>query len=140
MNFGRRENDEVSLNLIPLIDVVFFLLIFFVLSASFTQTQRLKVDLPKAKQGETVKEQAKDWMIEIDAQGHYALNGEAVALEDLTARLQALPEHTPDTVVLIRADAHSEHQAVILALDAARAAGLLHISLATESSGKPSGE
>lgn len=134
MNFKGRERDEVSLDMTPLIDVVFLLLIFFMLTASFTQAQRLKVDLPQAEQGESTQDQNKDWVIEIDAQGQYALNGEALAADDLTVRLLALPERTEDTVVLIRADARTEHQAVVRALDAARAAGLLHIGLATDAS------
>ena len=133
MNFkGRGRRDEVSLDMTPLIDVVFLLLIFFMLTASFTQAQRLKVELPKAEQGEAVKDPAKDWVIEIDAQGNYALNGEAMAGDQLILRLRELPERTDDTVILIRADAKTEHQAVVQALDAARAAGLLHIGLATE--------
>jgi len=134
MNFRGRERDEVSLDMTPLIDVVFLLLIFFMLTASFTQAQRLKVDLPKAEQGEAVQEPAKDWVIEIDAKGQYALNGEALAGDQLTLRLRELPDRTDDTVILIRADAHTEHQAVVQALDAARAAGLLHIGLATDTS------
>ena len=133
MNFkGHGRRDEVSLDMTPLIDVVFLLLIFFMLTASFTQAQRLKVELPKAEHGEAVKDPAKDWVIEIDAQGNYALNGEALAGDQLTLRLRELPERTDDTVILIRADAKTEHQAVVQALDAARAAGLLHIGLATE--------
>ena len=133
MNFkGHGRRDDVSLDMTPLIDVVFLLLIFFMLTASFTQAQRLKVELPKAEHGEAVKDPAKDWVIEIDAQGNYALNGEALAGDQLTLRLRELPERTDDTVILIRADAKTEHQAVVQALDAARAAGLLHIGLATE--------
>ena len=133
MNFkGHGRRDEVSLDMTPLIDVVFLLLIFFMLTASFTQAQRLKVELPKAEQGEAVKDPAKDWVIEIDAQGNYALNGEAMAGDQLILHLLELPERTDDTVILIRADAKTEHQAVVQALDAARAAGLLHIGLATE--------
>ena len=133
MNFkGHGRQDEVSLDMTPLIDVVFLLLIFFMLTASFTQAQRLKVELPKAEQGEAIKDPAKNWVIEIDAEGNYALNGEALAGDQLILRLRELPERTDDTVILIRADAKTEHQAVVQALDAARAAGLLHIGLATE--------
>lgn len=132
MNFkGSSRRDEVSLDMTPLIDVVFLLLIFFMLTASFTQAQRLKVELPKAEQGETA-DPSKDWVIEIDAQGHYALNGEALAGDQLVERLRELPERSEDTVIQIRADAKTQHQAVIHALDAARSAGLKHIGLATE--------
>jgi len=135
MNFkGHQRRDEVSLDMTPLIDVVFLLLIFFMLTASFTQAQRLKVELPKTEQGESSQDQSKDWTIEIDAQGSYALNGEALAPEQLESRLRELPERTEETVVLIRADAKTEHQAVVQALGAAKAAGLLHIGLATDPS------
>jgi len=135
MNFkGHQRRDEVSLDMTPLIDVVFLLLIFFMLTASFTQAQRLKVELPKAEQGESAADQNKEWVIEIDAQGNVALNGEALAGEQLTVRLRELPDRNEDTVIQIRADAHTEHQAVVKALDAARAAGLTHIGLATDAS------
>lgn len=135
MNFkGRGRDDDVSLDMTPLIDVVFLLLIFFMLTASFTQAQRLKVELPKAEQGEPSPDQSKDWTIEIDAHGNYALNGEALAPEQLEVRLRELPERTEETVLLIRADARTEHQAVVQALNAAKAAGLLHIGLATDPS------
>ncbi|MDD2893159.1 MAG: biopolymer transporter ExbD [Halothiobacillaceae bacterium] len=135
MNFkGHGRRDEVSLDMTPLIDVVFLLLIFFMLTASFTQAQRLKVELPKAEQGESSQDQSKDWTIEIDAQGNYALNGEALAPEQLESRLHELPGRTEETVILIRADARTEHQAVVQALNAAKAAGLLHIGLATDPS------
>ncbi|MEW5837719.1 MAG: biopolymer transporter ExbD [Pseudomonadota bacterium] len=133
MNFkGHNRRDEVGLDMTPLIDVVFLLLIFFMLTASFTQAQRLKVELPKAEQGEQVSDPSKDWVIEIDAQGNYALNGEALAADQLTLRLSELPGRSEDTVVQIRAASTTQHQAVITALDAARAAGLSHIGLATE--------
>ena len=134
MNFkGHGRRDEVGLDMTPLIDVVFLLLIFFMLTASFTQAQRLKVELPKADQGEQVADPSQDWVIEIDAQGHYALNGEALAADQLSVRLRELPGRNEDTVVQIRASATTQHQAVVTALDAARAAGLSHIGLATES-------
>ena len=136
MNFkGHARRDEVSLDMTPLIDVVFLLLIFFMLTASFTQAQRLKVELPKAEQGEQAPDPSKEWVIEIDAQGAYALNGEALAAGDLTLRLRELPGRTDQTVIQIRADAKTEHQAVVRALDAARSAGINHIGLATETPG-----
>ncbi len=135
MNFkGTSRRDEVGLDMTPLIDVVFLLLIFFMLTASFTQAQRLKVELPKAEQGETA-DPSKDWVIEIDAQGQYALNGEALAGDQLVVRLRELPGRSEETVIQIRADAKTQHQAVIHALDAARSAGLQHIGLATETPG-----
>ena len=133
MNFRPRPRDEVTLDLTPLIDVVFLLLLFFMLTTTFVHAQRLKVDLPTAGQGQS-SDDKQAWVIEIDASGRYSLNGELVPADQLTARLKAAPERQNDTSILIRADGKASHQAVVHALDAARAAGLVHVGLATESS------
>lgn len=131
MNFSRRGRDEVSPDLTALIDVVFLLLLFFMLTTTFVHVQRLKLDLPEASQGQA-SEDKEPWVIEIDAQGDYALNGEEVAVGMLVERLRAIPGRTEDTQLLIRADGQASHQSVVLALDAARSAGLVHVGLATE--------
>ncbi|MFZ5536154.1 MAG: ExbD/TolR family protein [Pseudomonadota bacterium] len=132
MNFRPRQRDEVGLDLTPLIDVVFLLLLFFMLTTTFVEATRLKVDLPEAGQGAAAEHKDEPWVIEIDAAGHYALNGEVVEADQLAARLRAVPGRSEDTQVLIRADGRATHQAVVRALDAARAAGLVHVGLATE--------
>lgn len=132
MNFRPRQRDEVGLDLTPLIDVVFLLLLFFMLTTTFVEATRLKVDLPKVEEGDAAERKDEPWVIEIDAAGHYALNGEVVEADQLAARLRAEPGRSEDTPILIRADGQTTHQAVVRALDAARAAGLTHIGLATE--------
>ncbi|MGK0673299.1 MAG: biopolymer transporter ExbD [Halothiobacillaceae bacterium] len=132
MNFRSRRRDEVGLDLTPLIDVVFLLLLFFMLTTTFVQTTRLEVDLPEAGQGKGVERKMEPWVIEIDAAGRYALNGKVVEAEQLAARLRATPGLSKNTQLLIRADGRAAHQSVVRALDAARAAGLVHVGLATE--------
>ncbi|MDM7322540.1 MAG: biopolymer transporter ExbD [Gammaproteobacteria bacterium] len=132
MNFRLRQRDEISLDLTSLIDVVFLLLLFFMLTTTFVESGRLKVDLPKVEEGGGAERKNELWVIEIDAAGHYALNGEAVEADQLTARLRAVPGRSEHTQVLIRADGRTPHQAVVRALDAARGAGLMHIGLATK--------
>ncbi|MEW6445959.1 MAG: ExbD/TolR family protein [Pseudomonadota bacterium] len=136
MNFRRGGRDEISLDLTPLIDVVFLLLLFFMLTTTFVHAQRLKVDLPQAGQSEA-SEEKDPWVIEIDARGQYAINGDAVSAAMLAERLRAIPESHAETRVLIRADGQASHQSVVHALDAARAAGLVHIGLATEQPPRP---
>lgn len=133
MNFRPRQRDEVGLDLTPLIDVVFLLLLFFMLTTTFVETTRLKIDLPEAGQGAEAERKDDHWIIEIDAQGRYAINGEMVGAEQLSERLRAIPGRTEDTSVLIRADGQASHQAVVRALDAARSAGIVRVGLATES-------
>lgn len=132
MNFRPRQRDEVGLDFTPLIDVVFLLLLFFMLTTTFVEATRLKVDLPEAGHGAAAERKDEPWVIEIDAAGQYAVNGEEVEAEQLVARLRAVPGRSKDTQVLIRADGRATHQAVVRALDAARAAGLVHVGLATE--------
>lgn len=131
MNFRPRQRDEVGLDLTPLIDVVFLLLLFFMLTTTFVESTRLKIDLPEAGEGAQAERKDVPWVIEIDAQGRYALNGEVVGVEQLAARLRAIPGRTEETSVLVRADGKATHQAVVRALDAARSAGLVRIGLAT---------
>lgn len=132
MNFRPRQRDEVGLDLTPLIDVVFLLLLFFMLTTTFVEATRLKIDLPEAGQGAEAERKDDHWVIEIDAQGRYALNGEAVQAEQLSERLRAIPGRTEETSVLVRADGQASHQSVVRALDAARSAGLVRVGLATE--------
>ncbi|HET19637.1 MAG TPA: biopolymer transporter ExbD [Chromatiales bacterium] len=133
MNFRPRQRDEVGLDLTPLIDVVFLLLLFFMLTTTFVEATRLKIDLPEAGQGAEAERKDDHWTIEIDAQGRYALNGETVVAEQLSERLRAIPGRTEETSVLVRADGQASHQAVVRALDAARSAGIVRVGLATES-------
>lgn len=134
MNFRSRRGDEVHPDLTPLIDVVFLLLLFFMLTTTFVHSNRLKLDLPEAASGESVRER-EPWVIEVDAQGRYALNGDVVDAAMLAARLKAMPEDASAAGLLVRADGQASHQAVVRVLDAARAAGITRIGIATEGGG-----
>lgn len=131
MNFRSRPRDEVTLDLTSLIDVVFLLLLFFMLTTTFVHANRLKLDLPEAGQGQAAQDR-EPWVIEVDAMGRYALNGDDVSADQLAARLKSMPGNLADANLLIRADGKASHQSVIHALDAARAAGIVHVGLATE--------
>lgn len=130
MNFRPRPRDEIGLDLTSLIDVVFLLLLFFMLTTTFVETGRLKVDLPEA--GEAAAEGRQEQrVIEIDAQGRYALDGEEVHIDQLAARLRPSAGGDGEGSVLVRADGRASHQDVVRALDAARAAGIRHVGIAT---------
>ena len=124
--------EEASINLTPLIDVVFLLLIFFMVSTTFDTTSQLKIKLPEASENRTVK--SKDELnLTIDARGHFFLNAREltnVKSETLTLALQrALAEgHKP---IVIQSDAASPVQSLVTALDVVGRLGLTQVSIAT---------
>lgn len=132
MNFPRPQSEEISINLTPLIDVVFLLLIFFMVSTTFTKETQLKVDLPQA----TTDQVAQVDMLEIiiKADGSYAINDKAlVNAQSKTLRAALLKESSGDltTPLKISADASTPHQAVITAMDVAANLGFSQLSLTT---------
>ncbi|NRP35978.1 Biopolymer transport protein ExbD [Marinobacterium sp. xm-d-579] len=132
MNFPRPQSEEISINLTPLIDVVFLLLIFFMVSTTFTKETQLKVDLPQA----TTDQMAQVDMLEIiiKADGSFAINDKAlVNAQPKTLRAAVLKESGGDltTPLKISADASTPHQAVITAMDVAANLGFSQMSLTT---------
>ena len=130
---AKEENDEI--NLTPLIDVVFLLLIFFMLTTTFKQEAALSIDLPEANALEQ-QDMPISIVVFIDKEGRYALNGNVLqhySPIDLRQSLQQLRSEKGDLKLLIRADGESTHQSVIWLLDAAAAVGLLQISIAADS-------
>lgn len=132
MNFPRPQSEEIAINLTPLIDVVFLLLIFFMVSTTFTKETQLKVDLPQA----TTERVAQVDMLEviIKADGSFAINDKAlVNAQPKTLRAALLKESDGDltTPLKISADASTPHQAVITAMDVAANLGFSQLSLTT---------
>ena len=132
VQFKRAKRDEESVNLTPLIDVVFLLLIFFMVSTTFTKETDLSIDLLEAK-GEAA-EVAQHIEILIHADGSYAINGQTLVDKKLPTLLRALQEvgnNDSKTPLIITADAATPHQAVVTAMDAAGQLGFVHLSLST---------
>ena len=131
----RRGRHEVSVELTPLIDVVFLLLIFFMVSTTFVRETELKINLPEAD-GEV--QEVEDTAIEItvDRAGDYAVNNRLLVNSDKRTLVRALqevisPQQIPPRVV-ITADALAAHQAVVRAMDAAGSVGLTRLSITTQ--------
>jgi len=132
VNFPRPQSEEIAINLTPLIDVVFLLLIFFMVSTTFTKETQLKVDLPQA----TTDQVAQIEMLEIiiKADGSFAINDKTlVNAQPKTLRAALLKESDGDlaTPLKISADATTPHQAVITAMDVAASLGFSQLSLTT---------
>jgi biopolymer transport protein ExbD len=133
MKFQPRPVREVDVNLTPLIDVVFLLLIFFMVTTTFERHAELKIDLPEAST-QPLAGESKDLELVIDAQGRYYLDGKELVNTRAETVYQALQEAIADnseTPLIIRADAMTPHQAVVTAMDAAGRLGLNRMSIAT---------
>ncbi|WXL27385.1 biopolymer transporter ExbD [Ectopseudomonas mendocina] len=142
MKFRRKPRENVEINLASLIDVVFILLLFFVVTTTFTRETQMKVDLPEAASG-TPPEQTelKQLEILIAADGTYSMNGQQLMeskLDNLIAALQKESAGDNSLPLIISADAQTPHQAVITAMDAAGKLGFSHLRLTTvEAQAKP---
>ncbi|TXR53531.1 ExbD/TolR family protein [Reinekea thalattae] len=135
MRSRRKRLEEVNVNLTPLIDVVFLLLIFFMVTTTFTRQTQLKIDLPQS-QSEIQAEQQLPIEIVIDRQGSYALNGEVLIRSDLASLKAALVElsaNQTDLPIVLTGDAQAPHQAFVTALDAAAQLGFVKVSITTQS-------
>ena len=133
MNFRPRAQPELDINLTPLIDVVFLLLIFFMVSTTFQKESQLQIQLPEASETEESTPQ-KPIELVINAEGRYFLDGNELvndSLETLLAALRKRARGTKDVPIILRADARTPHQAVITAMDAAAQLGLVNMSIAT---------
>jgi biopolymer transport protein ExbD len=133
MNLQPSDSDEPEVNLTPLIDVVFLLLIFFMVSTTFEHQSRIQIELPEAT-AEATKPDDESLEIIIDAQGRYFLGEQQVVnteLKTLKGAISKVLGEREGLPVIIRADAKTPHQAVITALDATSQLGLTRISLAT---------
>jgi biopolymer transport protein ExbD len=136
MNFRRREPEEPEINLIPFIDVLLVILIFLMLSTTYSKFTELQVTLPVAN-AEPLRDHPREIIVAIAADGRYAINRRPVegrGVELLAAELSAAAEGSKDAMLIISADASAAHQSVINVMDAARRAGLPRLTFATQSS------
>ncbi len=133
MNFRNKEREELELNLTPLIDVVFLLLIFFMVSTTFDRQSEIAIALPESS-SEPRSEKKQELVITIDAKGRYFINQEEVAstrIDILRSAIFAAAEGEEQPSVIIHADRLTPHQAVIGAMDALRQLGFNQLTFAT---------
>ncbi len=131
----REHREEVSVNLTPLIDVVFLLLIFFMVTTTFTKETRLTLELPTAD-GKAVTDELPEILeITISQDSQYAINGKVLVSKDIETIKSALSRESngqTDIPLVVTADAHAPHQAVITALDAAGQLGFTRLNMTTK--------
>ena len=125
--------EEPDVNLTPLIDVVFLLLIFFMVSTTFDKESELSIELPNA-QGEVSERETLQVEVSIDAKGNYAVNNERIInsqINTLKAAIAKVAGDKRDIPMIISADGRASHQSVVAAMDAARQLGFSKLTFAT---------
>jgi biopolymer transport protein ExbD len=136
LKFRRKIRTEDSINITPLIDVVFLLLIFFMVSTTFTKETHLAIDLPEAS-GQPLPEDNLPIEIVINAKGGFAVNGQSLVnkqLNTLKAAIEETANGDRQLPLIITADARTPHQAVVTAMDAAAQLGFVKLSITTQNS------
>ena len=136
MNFRRPKQESPEINLIPFIDVLLVVIIFLMLSTSYSKFTELQVTLPVAD-AEQARDRPHEVIVAVAADGRYAVNGKPVdgrSVELLTQELATATAGSKDMLVIVSADATAAHQSVINVMDAARRAGLAKLTFATQSS------
>jgi biopolymer transport protein ExbD len=134
MNFRKPRPEEPEINLIPFIDVLLVVLIFLMLSTTYSKFTELQLTLPSAE-ADKLRDRPAEIIVSVAADGRYAVNRQAVEgrnVDKLSAALAAAAKDQKDPVVIVSADATTAHQSVINVLDAARRAGLPRLTFAAQ--------
>ena len=135
MNFRRGSRDEPEINLIPFIDVLLVVLIFLMLSTTYSKFTELQIKLPLAD-AEQQRDYPKEVIVAVSSDGRYMINKTAVegrTIEAIGAGLIQAAKAGKDSVIIISADGSATHQAVITVMEAARRSGFTQITFATQS-------
>ena len=137
MNFRKHRNEDPEINLIPFIDVLLVVLIFLMMSTTYSKFTELQVNLPTAE-ADKPRDRPAEIIVAVASDGRYAVNRKAIdgrSVEALSAELTAAASALKDPVVIVSADATAAHQAVINVLDAARRSGLPRLTFAAQTGG-----
>ena len=137
VNFRRKRPDEPEINLIPFIDVLLVVLIFLMLTTTYSKFTELQVSLPVAD-ADLARDRPHEVIVAVSADGRYAIDRKPIdgrSVEALAGELAAIAAGSKEMLVIISADATAAHQSVINVMDAARRAGIAKLTFATQSSG-----
>ena len=130
MKLANLEDDDPVINLVPMIDVVFTLLVFFMLATTFAERERmLDVELPFADAANAPPVNPKELVINVSRDGHVWIDGKALAGEELTQALADAARREPGLLVTVRGDRRGLYDEIVHVLDACLQAGLVDVSL-----------
>ena len=133
---GARGREDPEINFIPLIDVLLVILIFLMVTTTYQRVAELQITLPEAE-ADASKQRPKEINVGIDAQGRYVVDKNVFTFTTVGALAEMLKRaagDAKDPVLIINADGQATHQSVVRVMEAARLAGLVHITFATQSS------
>lgn len=136
MNFRKPRPEEPEINLIPFIDVLLVILIFLMLSTTYSKFTELQVSLPVAD-ADKARDRPNEIVVAVSGDGRYAVNKKPLdgrSVDALAAELAVAARGSSEMVLIVSADATTAHQSVINVMDAARRVGLARITFATQSS------
>lgn len=136
MNFRSHSREEPEINLIPFIDVLLVVLIFLMMSTTYSKFTELQLTLPTADTN-AHRDYPKEMVVAITADGVYSINKATLpgrSVEAISVALTEASKGAKDTVVIVSADASTRHQAVVSVMEAARRAGLQQVTFATQPS------
>ena len=134
MRFRKHHPEEPEINLIPFIDVLLVVLIFLMLSTTYSKFTELQITLPVAD-ADRPRDNPREVIIAVSSDGRYAIDGRPVAgrtVEALASELTSASGGAKDTTLIVSADATTPHQSVIAVMDAARRAGLPKLTFAAQ--------
>jgi biopolymer transport protein ExbD len=140
MNFKTRPREEPEINLIPFIDVLLVVVIFLMLSTTYSKFTELQLSLPLAD-AQALRDYPKDVLVTVTSEGTYTVNSVPVtgrSVELVTTALVAGAKAGKESVLIISADASAKHQSVVTVMEAARRAGLSQVTFATQASNQNS--
>ncbi|MBI3149999.1 MAG: biopolymer transporter ExbD [Betaproteobacteria bacterium] len=133
-----RAKEDPEINLIPMIDVLLVILIFLMVTTTYQRFAELQITLPEAE-AQPAKQQPKEVQVAVDASGKYLINRSVLSFNGvgpLAEALRAAAKGEADPIIVINADSQATHQSVINVMEAARLAGFVHITFATQTPAK----
>ena len=129
MDFEGRARIHSHLDIAPLIDIVFLLLVFFMLTSTFLVPEAIELELPESSSASVTE--TMPIVVSLDKTGQLALNGEIIGLEQLQMAIEPLLKQDTESAITLKSDAHTEVQQLLKVMDEIRAAGGSNIALAT---------
>jgi len=133
MNFAKglaMEENELTLNLTPLMDIMFLLVIFFAVSTTFKVFPGISVNLPGAE-SERIKEEEKSVTVILTEEGEIFIDGKPIEKDHLVDTLRVRQKESPVNMFILEADTRAQHGQVVALMDAAKKAGILHLAIST---------